>query len=62
VASLGTDPEHSDIRKKLEKICKEGFIVKDGTSNFKFVHDKLQEAVYSLLPKKDKDQVSRIVE
>jgi predicted ATPase len=37
-------------------------MVKIGTSVFKFVHDKVREAAYSLIPEKDKDQVSRAVE
>jgi predicted ATPase len=46
----------------LEQVVKEGFMVKIGTSGFKFVHDKVREAAYSLISEKDKDQVSRAVE
>jgi predicted ATPase len=59
---LGADPEYSDIREKLEQVVKEGFMVKIGTSGFKFVHDKVREAAYSLISEKDKDQVSGAVE
>ena len=62
VAALGADPEHSDIREKLEQVVKEGYMVKIGTSGFNFVHDKVREAAYSLIPEEDKDQVSRVVE
>jgi hypothetical protein len=62
VATLGADPEHSDIREKLEQVVKEGFMFKIGTRGFRFVHDKVREAAYSLISEKDKDQVSRAVE
>ena len=62
VAALGIDPEHSDISDRLEHVVKEGFMVKIGTSDFKFVHDKAREAAYSLILEQDKDKVSRVVE
>jgi predicted ATPase len=62
VTTLSTDQEHSDIRDKLEQVVKEGFMVKDCTSDFKFVHDKVREAAYSLIPENERNQVSRAVE
>jgi predicted ATPase len=59
VTTLATDPKHSDIRDELEKAVKAGFMVKLVTSDFKFVHDKIREAAYSLIPESDKNQVSR---
>ena len=62
VSALGTNPDHSDIYNNLEQVVKEGLMIKVGTSEFKFVHDKIREAAYSLIPEKDKNQVSRAVE
>jgi hypothetical protein len=60
VATL--DTEHSDLRDKLEQAVKEGFMVKVGTSDFKFVHDKVREAAYGLIPENQRSQVSLVVE
>jgi predicted ATPase len=62
VATLGTDQKHSDILDNLEQVVKEGFMVKDSTSDFKFIHDKVREAAYSLIPENERNQVSRAVE
>jgi len=59
VTTLATDPKHSDIRDEFEKAVKAGFMLRVGTSAFKFVHDKIREAAYSLIPESDKNQVSR---
>ena len=60
VATL--DTEHSDVRDKLEQVVKEGFMVKVGTSDFKFVHDKVREAAYNLIPENERNHVSMVVE
>ena len=62
VATLCKDQEHSDILDNLEQVVKEGFMVKDSTSDFKFIHDKVREAAYSLIPENERNQVSRAVE
>ena len=62
VATLSTGPEHSDIRDELDQVVREGFMIKSGTSNYKFVHDKVREAAYSLISENERNQVSRSVE
>jgi hypothetical protein len=57
VVTLGTNPKHSDIQDNLEQVVKEGFMVKVGTSDCKFVHDKVRKAAYGLIPKQEKNQV-----
>ena len=60
MATLGT--AHTDLRDKLEQAVKEDFMVMVGTSDFKFVHDKVREAAYSLIPENERNQVSLVVE
>jgi hypothetical protein len=62
VKTLSAHPEYTDIRDTLDQVIREGYMVKDGTSEFKFVHDKVREAAYSLIPEQDKIQVSWTVQ
>jgi hypothetical protein len=36
-----------------------GSMVKIGTSHFRFAHDKVREAAFSLIPNEEKNQVSK---
>jgi predicted ATPase len=57
VEYLSLTAEYSDIRSRLEHLDSEGCVQKVGTSDFKFVHDKVREAAYNLIPYNEKSQV-----
>mmetsp|Transcript_22624 Transcript_22624/g.36965 ORF Transcript_22624/g.36965 Transcript_22624/m.36965 type:complete len:509 (-) Transcript_22624:4256-5782(-) len=57
IGYLGETIEYSTIRDSLEHAINDGFVEKDGQSGFKFVHDKVREAAYNLIPASDKNQV-----
>jgi len=59
IATLAASPEHADIHNLLEEVVNEGFMVKVATSHFRFVHDKVREAAYSLIPDQERNQVSK---
>jgi predicted ATPase len=59
ITALSADPKHEGIKNLLEEVVNEGFMFKVGTSHFRFVHDKVREAAYSLISDEEKNQVSK---
>eukprot|EP00984_Skeletonema_dohrnii_P002737 scaffold949_cov160-Skeletonema_dohrnii-CCMP3373.AAC.3 len=57
---LGSYIDHQGINQRiqLDDAISGGFIEKDGQGGFKFVHDKVREAAYNLIPISDKNQVT----
>ncbi len=49
--------EYAGVRNGLEGALSDGFIVKDGEGRLQFVHDKVREAAYSLIPDNNKKEV-----
>ena len=60
---LGNDPGLStvNIRDELEMIINKGLMTKVDNSEFKFLHNKIQEAAYGLIPETEKSYVSTTV-
>ncbi|KAL3810773.1 hypothetical protein ACHAXA_011785 [Cyclostephanos tholiformis] len=56
VKTLSSDPEHSDICDNLNQVVMEGLMIKGSSSEYQFVHDKIREAAYGLIPEKDRAQ------
>ena len=58
IGYLSESAEYSGVQDWLETAIGDGFIEKDGEENFKYVHDKVREAAYNLIPDSDKKEVS----
>lgn len=58
IGYLSESSEYAGVRNGLEGALLDGFIAKDKEGYFKFVHDKIREAAYNLIPGSDKKQVS----
>ena len=57
IGHLSKSPEYSGVRKRLEEAVSDGFVEVSAEGKFKFVHDKVREAAYNLIPDSDKKQV-----
>ncbi|KAL7430547.1 hypothetical protein ACHAXM_002326 [Skeletonema potamos] len=56
IGYLSESAEYCGFRAWLESAISDGFIEKEAEGNFKFVHDKVREAAYNLIPDSDKKQ------
>ena len=61
IRCLSESVEYPGLQDGLDKAVSDGFIEKDGEGSFKFVHDKVREAAYNLIPESEKKQVSHLV-
>ena len=50
VTHLSADEEYSDIRSGLRHVAAAGFMIKVGSSDFKFVHDKVSVGLHITTP------------
>ena len=57
IGYLSKSTEYAGFRKGLEGALHDGFIVKSGEGSLQFVHDKVREAAYNLIPDSGKKQV-----
>ena len=57
IGYLSKSTEYAGVRNGLEGALRDGFIVKNGDGSLQFVHDKVREAAYNIIPESDKKQV-----
>ena len=57
IGYLAESPEYSEVRSGLEGAISDGFVEVYAEGYVKFVHDKVREAAYNLIPDIDKKQV-----
>ena len=61
IGYLAEASEYSEVRSGLEGAIREGFIEVYAEGCIKFVHDKVREAAYNLIPDGDKKQVCLVL-
>lgn len=54
---LSVCEDYAGVREGLKRAVGDGFIIKNQEGDFKFVHDKVREAAYNLIPESDKKEV-----
>ncbi len=54
---LSESAQYADIQNGFAEALSDGYIKEDGEGHFQFVHDKVREAAYNLIPDSDKKQV-----
>ena len=57
IGYLAESPEYSEVRNGLERAISDGFVEVYAEGYIKFVHDKVREAAYNLIPDGEKKQV-----
>jgi len=57
IGYLSESPEYLGLRNGLEGAISDGFVEVNTEGKFKFVHDKVREAAYNLIPDRDTKQV-----
>ena len=58
ISHIDESDEYADVGDGLKLAIDGGFVERSRNGDVKFVHDKIREAAYNLIPESDKKQVS----
>ena len=61
IGSLDNSIVYAGIGDGLKRAVDGGFVERSKLDEFKFVHDKIREAAYNLIPENEKNQVSMMI-